>query len=413
MVLYTNKKIGAAGMTALWLGAAISLAEILTGGLLAPLGMKQGILVILLGHLIGTLVLAAVGVIGYREKRTAMETVQLALGKRGGDMVGLLNCLQLLGWTSIMLIQCARALGAISEQLVGFNHAGLLTVLGGGAVLLWALWEYQGKRLVNTVAVVLLLGLSVVMGWCVWKYTPTGMSITEQMTLGMGFELSVVMPLSWIPLVADYTCRARSEKVSFWGTFGGYLLGSCFMYIIGLTAAVHAGTADPIQIMLKLKLGLAALLIVLLSTLTTTFLDVYSAAMSACSISKRWPPRYWIVFFCILGTGLALYFPMEKYEFFLYWIGSVFAPVFAVVLVDYFCLRARHDDERFNSWGILATLLGVVAYYQMARLELPLGVSLPTMVFTGMIYLAGHLLLGKIFASRSTEMSAERTSVFK
>lgn len=411
MEQFTGQKIGMVGMTALWLGAAISLAEILTGGLLAPLGMKQGIMVILLGHLLGTLVLAAVGVIGFREKRTAMEVVQLALGKRGGDVVSLLNCLQLVGWTSIMLIQCARALGAIFDQLIGFHSPALITVLAGGAVLLWALWEYQGKRMVNTVAVALLLGLSLVMGWSVLKHPASfGAELMEHMTLAAGLELSVVMPLSWIPLVADYTRRARSGRVSFWGTLGGYFAGSCFMYIIGLAAALHSGTSDPVQIMLGLKLGLAALLIVLLSTLTTTFLDVYSAAMSAFSIGKGWSPRRWIVFFCALGTGLALYFPMEKYEFFLYWIGSVFAPVFAVVLVDYFYLRGRHDHISFNWWGMLVAGLGVMVYYQMIHIELLLGVSLPTMVFTGLVYLTGRLLMYKIGANRKFVQESNNTA---
>lgn len=50
----------------LWFGAGISIAEILTGMLLAPLGFGKGLLAIIIGHVIGGAVMFGAGVIGGR-----------------------------------------------------------------------------------------------------------------------------------------------------------------------------------------------------------------------------------------------------------------------------------------------------------------------------------------------------------
>ena len=48
----------------IWFGAGVSIAEILTGTYLAPLGMGKGLAAILIGHIIGCLMLFLAGVIG-------------------------------------------------------------------------------------------------------------------------------------------------------------------------------------------------------------------------------------------------------------------------------------------------------------------------------------------------------------
>ncbi|WP_027352121.1 putative hydroxymethylpyrimidine transporter CytX [Desulfotomaculum nigrificans] len=381
-----SKTIGGISMFALWLGAAVSLAEVMTGSLLAPLGLQKGIIVILAGHLIGTLILAAVGVIGFREKKTAIESAKLSFGKYGSNMVAILNCIQLIGWTSIMLIQCSKSLQVVTQKLFGFNNFTVLTVLAGALVLIWTLSEHKGTHLINNLAVTLLFGLCVAMGLAVLKGQGV-VPATGDMTLAAGLELSVVMPLSWIPLISDYTRSAKSGRGSFWGSFLGYFLGSSFMYIIGLASAIYTGSPDPIEILMKLNMGFAAVMIIILSTVTTTFLDVYSTVMSTTSVTQKFSRKTLIVVFTALSTGLALYFPMESYTDFLYMIGSVFAPVFTIVLLDYYILKKNYSQFSFNVPGLIAAAVGVYAYYQLAAFNLILGTSVPAMLVTGAVYL--------------------------
>lgn len=390
-------KISFFSMFALWFGAAVSLAEIMTGSLLAPLGLAKGLTAIIAGHLIGTLVLALVGVIGFREKKPSLLASRISLGRQGSYLVSVFNIIQLVGWTAIMLIQCARSLQSITERMWGFDNFIILVVATGLLVGIWTLYMHKGVSIVNNIAVILLLGLTILLMKAVLSGGGAMVPAESGMSFGVALELSIIMPLSWVPLISDYTMNAQNGRRSFWGSFLGYFLGSSFMYATGLLAALYTGTSDPVGILAGMNLGLAALLIVILSTVTTTFLDVFSAVMSTLNLNGALSRRNLIILFTVLGTVLALVFPMEEYESFLYMIGSVFAPIFTVVLIDYFYLRADRSRERLNLPGLLAAALGVVAYYIAGGYELPVGSTLPAMLLTT----AAYLILTKFYAKKN------------
>lgn len=378
-----DKKIGGINLFFLWFGAAVSLAEIMTGSLIAPLGIKTGILVILLGHLIGTLILAITGVIGFNEKKPSLISSRKSLGQYGSYIISIFNIIQLIGWTAIMLIQGARAMQSIGANLLGFPS---LVIITGLMVCLWALSREKGISFINNLAVILLLVLSIVM----LKSILGGgeiKAVEGSMSIGMALELSIIMPLSWVPLISDYTMAGQSMKGSIFGSFTGYFIGSSFMYIIGLLLAVYTGSSDPIASLGSLNMGFAALLIILLSTVTTTFMDVYSAVMSTLNLNKGLSRRKLIIIFSVLGTLLAIFFPMEQYENFLYMIGSLFAPTFAVILADYFILQRDWSAKSFNIPGIIAIIGGIMGYYTVISMDLIVGSTIPSMFITVLIYL--------------------------
>ncbi len=166
--------------------------------------------------------------------------------------------------------------------------------------------------------------------------------------------------------------------------------------MLGLGAAVYLGEAEPVPMMLALGLGIPALLIVFLSTFTTTFLDVYSTAVSALNIFENLDERKGVILGGILGTALALVFPMEQYENFLLLIGSMFCPLFGVVLTDYFVIRKSYSDDslfttRSVNWmAIVAWLIGFVMYRLL--LSTTIGCSIPSMVTAAV----GYLVLMKV-----------------
>lgn len=381
-----EKRTGGFSFFALWFGAAVSLAEIMTGSLLAPLGVKKGVAAILLGHLIGTLILAVVGIIGFERRSPSLISSRLSLGRYGSYIISIFNIIQLVGWTAIMLIQCTRSLQTITGQLFGFQNFAALVIITGVLVAVWALYIERGINLVNDIAVILLLVLSIVM---LKAILPGGgvHPVSGSISFGTALELSVVMPLSWVPLISDYTMNGRSARGSFFGSFWGYFIGSSFMYITGLLSAVYAGTPDPIAVLMKLNLGISALLIVVLSTVTTTFLDVYSAVMSTLNLTSKISRKNLILIFSGLGTLLALFFPMEQYQNFLYMIGSLFAPTFSVVIMDYFLFREDRAGDLFNVEGLLAAAVGVAAYYAVIRYDLVIGSTIPSMLVTAVSYL--------------------------
>src|SRR5665647_300913 len=135
----------------------------MTGSLIAPLGIKTGIIVILLGHLIGTLILSLTGIIGFREKKPSLISSRISMGRHGSYIISLFNIIQLIGWTAIMLIQCSRSLQSITGKLFGFDNFYVLVVITGVLVVIWALNTEYAISTINNIAVVLLLVLCLVM----------------------------------------------------------------------------------------------------------------------------------------------------------------------------------------------------------------------------------------------------------
>ncbi|MBP2646270.1 MAG: hydroxymethylpyrimidine transporter CytX [Firmicutes bacterium] len=374
----------------LWFGAAVSVAEILTGGLLAPLGFKTGLLVIIIGHLLGTTLLVLGGIIGTQERLPALVSTRISFGAYGSYLFSLLNILQLVGWTAIMVMAAAKSSNELTKAMWGFDAFSLWNIIIGALVLLWiALGREGGWKKVNSVAVILLLGVTLVLSHVVFhdaslfNIPPSG-----GMSFGEGVELCVVMPLSWLPLIADYTRFAKNKKSAALGSWAGYFIGSCWMFIIGLGAAIVADNAEPSAIMLSAGLGLSALAIIVLATVTTTFMDAYSAGVSLSNIFPKINETHLALIITVIGTLLALALNMEQYEDFLMAIGSVFAPLFAILFTDYFSLKNRNieKDLLINWTAIIVWVLGVVLYYQFLKLDLFVGATLPVMLLTACIY---------------------------
>lgn len=390
MIHNKNTALGFNHYLFLWFGAAVSIAEILTGGLLAPLGFQTGVAAILLGHLVGTVILIMGGIIGADEHIPAIVSTRISFGQYGSYIFSILNVLQLVGWTAIMILAASRSANEISKTLWGFDDQALWSLILGGLVLLWiALGRDGGLKKANMAAVFLLFGITLVLSQVVFKdanllSTPT----LGEMSFGEALELSVIMPLSWLPLIADYTRFAKSKKSSALGSGIGYFIGSCWMYIIGLGAAISAGNSEPSAMMLAANLGLAALGIVILATLTTTFLDAYSAGVSFANIFPTLNEKHVALIMTIIGTLTALFIDIEQYESFLIAIGSVFAPLFAILLTEYFIIKNRRlRPELLVNWrALIVWILGIYLYYQFMNIQFVLGATIPVFVITSLIY---------------------------
>ena len=389
-MIKNSEKLGFWTFVFLWFGAAVSIAEILTGGLIAPLGFKIGIIVILLGHLIGTGILILGGIIGTREKVPAITSTNISFGVYGTYLFSILNILQLIGWTAVMIKSAANSVNLITQSLWSFNNVLVCIIFIGVLTMLWIYSGTAGMKKLNNTAVFLLFILTLILGAIIFKdKTLLTKASSAGISFGGALELSIIMPLSWLPLIADYTRFAKSEKQGACGSFIGYFLGSSWMFIIGLGAAIVSNNSDPSAMMLAANLGITALGIVVLSTVTTTFLDVYSAGVSFLNIIPKFSERNVGIVMTIIGTLMAIIFPIENYESFLYAIGSVFAPLFAILITDYFIIKknTKVQSNILINWGaILVWIIGIVLYYSFIKFDLVLGATVPVMIITGLLY---------------------------
>jgi len=427
----SERNLGGMDFFLLWAGVAISLAEIWAGGFLAPMGFGMGLFAIILGHIIGNTFMALGGIMGSEHGLMSMVSVRPSFGIRGSNLAAVLNIIQLVGWASIMLI-----IGGRAGAMLGKSSGGILAdenfwifVIGIGT-LAWAL--YIGKsvwKIMQTAAVIALFLVMLMMTWVSFQEFGTGAlaAAPKEMPFMIGLDFVIVMPISWLPVVADYSRFSKKTGSAFWNTWWGYFIVSSWMYILGLMATLVTGDSDPstliLQMMGKIGMAVPALIMVVFSTITSDFPDVYSAACSMMNISRKINANTFMWIAGILSIIVAMIFPAQQYENFLLFIGGMFVPLFGVVLSDYFFIRRRKLDSEaiykvrgaywyykgFNIVALISWAAGFLVFEIIAIAEYPVGSSLPSMFVSGILYV---ILMGsgKTRTDEQTVLTESRLS---
>ena len=369
-----NKKTSTFSNALIWFGAGVSIAEILTGTYFAPLGMAKGFAAIVIGHGIGCAMMFLAGLIGGRTGRSAMETVKMSFGRKGSLLFSVLNVLQLVGWTAIMIYD-----GALAANGIAGVGAWVWCLVIGALILVWIAVGITDLGRINQIVMALLFLLTLVLCKVIF-FGGNGVMTApdDSLSFGAAVELAVAMPLSWLPLISDYTREAEKPFAATLASTLTYGAVSCWMYLIGMGAAIYTGQSDIALIMVQAGLGVAALVILVLSTVTTTFLDAWSAGISSESIFAGLKGRQVAMAVTVIGTVGAIVFPMDDITDFLYLIGSVFAPMIAVQIADYFLLKTDVSGKEVSVSRLVLWFLGFLAYRVLMGVDLPLGSTLPT-----------------------------------
>lgn len=361
----------------IWFGAAVSIAEILTGTYFAPLGFSKGFFAILIGHVIGCTMLFFAGLIGGKVRKSAMETAKMSFGRKGALLFSVLNIIQLVGWTSIMIYDGALAANGL------FNIGNWIwCVVIGALIVLWIMIGIKNLGKVNTVAMGALFVLTIILSFVIFGRGSELNVSGEGMTFGAAVELSVAMPLSWLPLISDYTREAKQPFKATTVSAVTYGIVSCWMYVIGMGAAIFTGESDIAQIMVKAGLGVAGLLIIVFSTVTTTFLDAYSAGVSSETLSGKINGKWIAIAVTVIGTAGAISLSLADITDFLYFIGSVFAPMIAIQIADFFILKQNKETKAFDIRNLMIWFIGFVIYRALMNVDIIVGNTLPDMLIT-------------------------------
>lgn len=374
-------------MGLLWLGAAVSLAEILTGTFFAPLGFANAAAAILIGHAIGGVLFWFVSYASAQTGKSAMQVASMTFGARGSLLFSIANVIQLIGWTAIMIASGAAAALIIAPEW----GMGAWCVILGALIVLWIALGPQTLARLQPIAAVLLGVLALFMTWIVFTTPYAGApEAGDTLSFGAAVELAVAMPLSWLPVAGDYLRRARNPKAATWAATTTYFVGSSWMFFIGLGLALVAGTTEVAQVLGQAGFGIVGILIVVFSTVTTTFLDAESAGISAQAAYARIPARAAGIVAAIVGTILALVAPVFDFENFLYVISSIFAPMAAIVCVN--CL-VFHRDESSRALSVINLVLwfvGFVLYRISMTWDIPIGNTIVVMAIVALLTYVCH-----------------------
>ena len=382
----------------LWLSLGVGLLVMQVGAYLVPaVGPQQAALVIVLGSILGAGMLAWTAKLGCDTGLSSAGLMHATYGSSFAKLPVLLNIVQLVGWTTFELVVMRDGTVAIARQGGGFaaNWWPVLATLAWGAVLvalisgsmvklvrkfigrfglplvilslLWLTWQFLGKASAQ--------GLS-----AIWNKPGAGGMSTMQ-----ALDLVIAMPISWLPLVADFARHGLSGRSALRGTWLGYAVANIWCYSLGVLIAITTPSTDLVAALLLAQGGLIALGLILIDEVDNAYGDVYSGAVAGHSLKPTWSVRNIGMGFAVVCTALALVLPMHALEPFLLMLSSVFIPLYGVILarlVGKTNVAALVTERPVNYTAVLIWFSGVVFYHLMSKYAPAWGAAIPTLVLT-------------------------------
>lgn len=383
----------------LWFSLGVGLLVMQVGAYLMPaLGTQEALIAIVAGSIVGAGLLGWVAKLGADSGLASAGLMHAVYGRTFAGLPILLNIVQLVGWGTFELVVMRDATVAIGQQsgaMAGAQWPVLATLLWGGVVMLLISGSMVQlvRKLIARVALPLVV-LSLL--WLSWQFLSLAQAQgfealwTRKGEGGMGvlpaLDLVIAMPISWLPLVADYARHGKSGGAALRGTWLGYALANMWCYALGVLVALTLPSQDLVQALLLAQGGLIALSLILIDEVDNAYGDAYSGAVSAHSLLPRWSVRRWGLGVAVVCTALALVLPMHSLEPFLLLLSSVFVPLFGVILgrlafgADAAALVAR--APAVQAVPVAIWLAGVAVYHVAPKVAAEAGSALPALVFS-------------------------------
>ena len=384
----------------LWFSLGVGLLVMQVGAYLVPaVGSRDAAIAIVLGSLLGAGLLAWTAKLGCDSGLSSAGLMHATYGSYFARLPVLLNLAQLIGWTTFELVVMRDGTAAIAQQSLGLSLQGtggiVVTTLLWGAVLTLLL---AGSMTQLVRKVISRVGLPLVIAsllWLTWQFGGQLHSKGLEAfwaregdgSMGMlsAMDLVIAMPVSWLPLVADYARYGKSGRSALSGTWLGYALANIWCYALGvMVVSVAQPDANLVSALLLAQGGLIALSLILVDEIDNAYGDVYSGAVSAHSIKSSWTVRQWGLGLALLCTGLALVLPMHSLEPFLLLLSSIFVPLYGVILgrLSGVSVRLQPMQRKVDFSAALLWLAGIAVYHLLAKWAPQWGAALPTLALT-------------------------------
>jgi putative hydroxymethylpyrimidine transporter CytX len=265
-------------------------------------------------------------------------------------------------WGVVLTLLLAGSMTQLVRKII--SRIGLPLVI---ASLVWLTWQFGGQLQTQ--------GFE-----AFWARPGDG-----SMSMLSAMDLVIAMPVSWLPLVADYARHGRSGRSAMSGTWLGYAVANIWCYALGvMVISVSAPDANLVTALLLAQGGLIALSLILVDEIDNAYGDVYSGAVSAHSIKPAISIRQWGLGLAVLCTGLALVLPMHSLEPFLLLLSSVFVPLYGVILGRLGVGQPNFAPQQ-RKVDVMAALLwiaGIATYHALAKWAPQWGSALPTLALT-------------------------------
>ncbi|MEX2275857.1 MAG: cytosine permease [Actinomycetota bacterium] len=388
VVVTSDRRLSGIDMAVLWGDLSIGILVLYTGALLVPaLSLQDALGAIVIGSLLGCIPLAVVAAAGARSGTATMALFRPVLGVRGSYLPSVINAVQLVGWAAFEFWAMAGVANAVTREATGRDLYPVWLVgiaLGCTALALVGPVRFV-RRWLERFGIYVLLAAG---AWLTFRVLTVGdLSAvwgapgTGGLGFWLGVDLVIAMPVSWLPLVADYTRFSTSSRGAFAGVFGGYLVGNVWFYSLGALLVLLAGSQVGVlgigDALIALAGGAVVLASLVVGETDAAFANLYSAAVSVGNIAPRLSRRRLIVAIATIAFAIALFLgeSAETFELFLLTIGSVFVPLFGVFLAHEtmrtFGWQRSESSSGVDAAAVVAWLAGVIAYHWSSPSPLP------------------------------------------
>jgi len=385
----------------LWSSLGVGLLVFSAGSFLSETPFYHALLAIIIGSIAGSVLLSMAGKIGSDHAVPSLIGIRPAFGLYGSYLAAVLNIIQLIGWTTFEIMILSKA----AEQLTNIHVTFVWNIIFGVIIALLGIFGplFLVKQWLSKFAIWIVYASSaIILVTLLLQNLPNVMSGDgKDMSFFVALDIVIAMPISWMPLVSDYNRFAKTSKGAFIGTLIGFSITNIIFYVGGLLFGV--GDISYIIISIQAILFGFILLVMIVDEIDNAFADIYSAAISSQSIFHNLNQRHLIIGFSIVSTILAIFVSIEGYEQFLFLIGTLFIPLFGVLLTDYFVIKRgkyQHDMMYGNKIikigypAIIAWAIGALLYYLLSQLspiylaQLPaIGSTIPSLIISSVLYL--------------------------
>lgn len=426
---------GVKEMASVWICANANPTSWYMGTIVGAMGLGGAFLSAAVGNPLVYLILALVGLMGFRIASTTMGLARVPFGIVGSKLPSLINALQFVGWCGVNTYIAAIPLSTLLSSPFGMDpYAPGMIILSVLIILAItsAIAIYGGAKLLGlaqNVAVVCLIVLSVWImvqlfrsfSWAdiaAWRLDAVESNAQWTMSFGAAIDSFAAFGFAWVMCVADYTRYTKTKAVAMGAPLLGATFGMMWFCMLGaisaIAVAVKAGgvfdpyAADLSYICAELGMGQIANLLIVISTIAVNMINVYSGGCSTANVSEKLTLKLSMSVIAVLSvilalTPLVLGSFLDTFQIFLGFLGAAFPPCIAIMVVDYFFIRKKKYDialfsrkdgpywyrNGVNPVAILCFAAGVVSYFVGQRIPAvmnSLGAVFFCFLITGAVY---------------------------
>lgn len=372
----------------------------LTGGFTANyVGAVQGMVCLIAGNLIGTLMVAASLSAGcHRYGLEQIDFCKPAFGQNGARVVLIFYLLSMIGWSGLILVMFGNGIVNVLEAM-GY-HAPQWTTGAGVALGIWLTYiiTTRGVHLLSLFNSVITPALIVVVifmfymlvtahGWGeIVAAPPLDPLPTPWLNYAVAVELGIASGISWWGGIGFLARNTKSRRNAIYPEVIHFGLVNGVVCSIALVSGLVIGSDDPTRWMVPLGgvfMGVVALAFVALANITSTSVSLFASGLALRHVPGLHKSG-WKVIVALTCVPLIFFviWPHELFDLggaFLAYNGTMQAPVAGILLVDYFFLRKQHIhlrsifeaapsglyyyDKGFNFLALGGIVVGQLAYF--------------------------------------------------